>query len=101
MRLTEKNKELLKRWFRFFVGLLILAGIFAFFSSGYAPPGILGEVLRHNQAHSIDASPLFYSEVENMAELEKDVLRMREKKIEEKRGTVIKNAGIQDIESLP
>jgi hypothetical protein len=64
-------------------------------------PGILGEVLRHNQAHSIDASPLFYSEVENMAELEKDVLRMREKKNEEKRGTAIKNAGVQGVEPLP
>jgi hypothetical protein len=63
------------------VGLLILAGVFAFFSSGYAPPGILGEVLKHNQAHSIDASPLFYSEVENMAELEKGLKELREKKV--------------------
>ena len=80
MRLIEENKELLKRWFRFFIGLAILAGIFAFFSSGYSPPGIFGEVLRHNQAHSIDASPLFYSEVENMAEIEEGVKQLREEK---------------------
>jgi hypothetical protein len=77
MRKISENKELLKRWFRFFMGLLILACVFAFFSSGYSPPGFPGEVLRHNQAHSIDASPLFYSEVENMAELEEGVRLLR------------------------
>jgi len=50
---------------------LVLLALFAgFFISGYTPPGVLGEVLRHNQANHIDASPLFYSEVEHMAQLE-------------------------------
>ena len=62
------------------MGLVILAGIFAFFSSGYSPPGVFGEVLRHNQACAIDASPLFYSEVENMAELERGVKELLEMK---------------------
>jgi len=58
------------RWIRFFVGLTLLCSCVAFFASGYSPPGPLGEVLRHNQLHEIDASPLFYTEVENMHELE-------------------------------
>jgi hypothetical protein len=57
-------------WVRFLVGVIVLGSCIAFFASGYSPPGALGEVLRHNQQHDIDASPLFYSEVENMRELE-------------------------------
>jgi len=60
----------LSRWLRFVLGLILLALFAGFFISGYSPPGVLGEVLRHNQANQIDASPLFYSEVEHMAQLE-------------------------------
>jgi hypothetical protein len=80
MRMIEANIGLLRRWFKFVIGLVILVVIIIFFSSGYSPPGVFGEVLRHNQENSIDASPLFYSEVENMAELEKGVRELREKK---------------------
>jgi hypothetical protein len=52
------------------IGLALLGFCIAFFASGYTPPGALGAVLRHNQQHDIDASPLFYTEVENMHELE-------------------------------
>jgi len=61
------------------IGLLILGGCFAFFASGYSPPGVLGEVLRHNQTYDIDASPLFYTEVENMHALEQGLDELREK----------------------
>lgn len=64
-----------RRWLRFFVGLALLGLCVAFFASGYTPPGALGEVLRHNQEYDIDASPLFYSEVENMQELEAELAR--------------------------
>lgn len=66
------------RWLRFLIGLLMLGSSIAFFSSGYSPPGALGEVLRHNQEHDIDASPLFYSEVEHMQELEARIAERRE-----------------------
>ena len=66
------------RWLRFLAGLVALALFAAFFASGYAPPGVLGEVLRHNQVNEIDASPLLYSEVEHMAELEAGVKRQRD-----------------------
>jgi hypothetical protein len=38
------------------------------------PPGICGEVLRHNQSHNINASPLFYADVENMDQLKPGLL---------------------------
>jgi len=67
----------MRRWTRFFCGLALLGLFAAFFASGYSPPGMLGEVLRHNQQNDIDASPLFYSEVENMRELEEGVAELR------------------------
>lgn len=68
----------LARWGRFVVGVILLAFFAGFFMSGYTPPGIFGEVLRHNQAEGIDASPLLYSEVAHMAALERGVRLMRE-----------------------
>jgi hypothetical protein len=74
----SSRDEMRSRWLRFFVGLAALAVLVCFFASGYYPPGICGAVLRHNEADDIDASALFYSEVENMSELEEGVIRMRE-----------------------
>jgi hypothetical protein len=67
-----------RRLSRFLVGLALLALFAALFASGYSLPGAAGEVLRHNQAHDIDASPLVYSDVEHMAELEAGVRQLME-----------------------
>jgi len=67
-----------KGWLKFSVGLFLFMLFFGFFASGYTPPGIFGEVLRHNQANNIDASPLLYMEVEHMSDLEDGVRQMRE-----------------------
>ncbi len=75
MQSTNRTTGLL----RFFAGLLLMALLVLFFASGYSPPGIAGEVLRHNQAYDIDASPLFYTEVENMQQLEAGLAELREK----------------------
>jgi hypothetical protein len=64
---------------RLIAGLVVLSAIVYFFASGYSPPGVFGEVLRHNQAEDIDASPLLYSEVEHMSDLEYGVRVMRER----------------------
>ncbi|MFH2055115.1 MAG: hypothetical protein ABIJ61_04085 [bacterium] len=68
-----------RSWLRFLAGLGGLALMVIFFSSGIAPPGVCGEVLRHNQSCDIDASPLFYSEVENMSELEAGLAALRQR----------------------
>ena len=75
---ASKRESRLRAWLKFGVGLVVLSALVAFFASGYTPPGAFGEVLRHNQAHDIDASPLFYTEVENMPELEQGVKKLRE-----------------------
>ena len=79
---TLPVSSLRTRCFRLLVGIVLLAAVAGVFASGYAPPGPLGEVLRHNQAKGIDASPLFYTEVENMQELEAG-LTGRDKRTEE------------------
>jgi hypothetical protein len=61
------------KWFRFLVGIVLLGLSAGFFASGYSPPGVFGEVLRHNQQCDIDATPLFYTEVEHMRELEEGI----------------------------
>ncbi len=76
------DRGILLKWFKFTAGLAALALVVLLLSSGYSPPGVAGEVLRHNQREQIDASALFYTEVENMSELEDDLRRMiREKRI--------------------
>ena len=67
------------RWIKFTGGVIILTGMIIFFSSGYAPPGVFGEVLRHNQEYNIDASPFFFGDVENMAEYEDGVRLLRQR----------------------
>jgi len=66
-----------RRWFRFTVGLAGLSAMAWLFASGVTPPGSAGAVLRHNQAERIDASPLFYSEVDHIGRLERAVLARR------------------------
>lgn len=78
-RPTDTRSTLAQRLGRFFLGLIGLALFAGVFASGWTPPGMAGDVLRHNQQHEIDASPLFYSEVDHMAELEKGVQRLRER----------------------
>ncbi len=78
-RQADYKSATITRWLKFVVGIFILAGMICFFSSGYAPPGVFGKVLRHNQEYKIDASPFFYGDVENMAEYEEGVRLMRER----------------------
>ena len=80
MESSEKNGLKIK-WInglKFLVGCAVLTGAVWFFSTGYTPPGIFGEVLRHNQANHIDASPFFYGDVENMTELEEGLRQLME-----------------------
>ncbi|UCG53697.1 MAG: hypothetical protein JSW58_09130 [Candidatus Latescibacterota bacterium] len=65
------NPDRRSRWLRFVVGVTLFVLGVTFFASGYTPPVALGTVLRHNQTHDIDASPLFYTDVENMLDLER------------------------------
>ena len=77
--MLSKGKERLTAWAKFVVGLLILSGMVIFFSSGYTPPGVCGDVIRHNQEYNIDASPFFFGDVENMSEYEEGVRILMQK----------------------
>ena len=51
-------------WARFIIGALLLAGVVLALMRGYTPPGPAGDVLRNNQRNRIDATPLFYTDLE-------------------------------------
>ncbi len=51
------------------VGILVLA------AHGGAPPGITGEVIRHNQDTGVDATPYFYTEAEHIHDLQDELDR--------------------------
>jgi len=51
-------------WAKFVAGVLLLAGVVLGLMQGYTPPGPAGEVFRNNLRYGIDATPLFYTELE-------------------------------------
>jgi hypothetical protein len=53
-------------WAKFVGGILLLTGVVLTLMQGYTPPGPAGEVFRNNLRRGIDATPLFYTEVESL-----------------------------------
>ncbi len=51
-------------WAKLAVGTLVLTALVLLLMQGYVPPGSTGEVIRNNQRNGIDATPLFYTELE-------------------------------------
>jgi hypothetical protein len=51
-------------WAKLFAGSLFLAGIILLLMQGKTPPGPAGEVFRNNLDTGIDATPLFYTDLE-------------------------------------
>ncbi len=57
-------------WGKFTLGLALISGFYYILNTSQPPPGIAGEVLRHNLEQGIDANPLIYSDLDKMMELE-------------------------------
>ena len=53
-------------WAKLLAGTLLLTVVVLLLMQGYAPPGPAGDVLRNNLQNRIDATPLFYTEVESL-----------------------------------
>ncbi len=53
-------------WAKLAAGTLLLTCVVLLLMQGYTPPGPAGEVFRHNLQNRIDATPLFYTEVESL-----------------------------------
>jgi len=65
------------RWLRFGVGAAILAAAFAVLARGPLVPGAAGLVLEHNREHDLQATALFYTDLERMPEIEARLERQR------------------------
>lgn len=68
----QKN-SLTSRLLKFCLGLCILLGFILLVMYAPVPSGITGEVIRHTQFAEIDATPLIYSDLYNMQDLESNV----------------------------
>jgi hypothetical protein len=62
------------KWLRFGAGLLLLVGLIVFLAVGPTP----GAVLQHNAEQEIQASALFYMDLDEMPALERRLERMLE-----------------------
>ena len=60
----------LGRRLRFGAALVLLAAAFAFLASGPRPPGMAGEIIERNLRHDVQATALFYMDLERMPEIE-------------------------------
>jgi len=60
----------MKKLYKLMIGISILVGLIFLLSTNDPPSGILGATIRYNIEHDIDATPIFYGDVENMSELE-------------------------------
>jgi len=69
------------KWLRFGIGLFLLAGLIALLAAGPTP----GTVLRHNAEQEIQATALFYMDLDEMPELERRLERMLDDKESEPR----------------
>jgi len=63
----QPNGRSLADWARFLGGALLLCGIVLALMQGYTPPGPAGEVFRNNLRYGIDATPLFYTDLDSFA----------------------------------
>ena len=64
------------RWLKFCTGLLLLGGFVALLATGPVP----GPVLRNNAEKDIQATALFYMDLDEMQELERRLEAMLEEK---------------------
>ena len=64
------------RWLRFCAGLLFLGGLIAVLAVGPAP----GPVLRNNAEQDIEATALFYMDLDEMQHLERRLEMMLEER---------------------
>jgi hypothetical protein len=62
----QQHRRNLAAWVKFVAGILLLTGVILMLMQGRTPPGTAGEVFRNNLRHGIDATPLFYTEVESL-----------------------------------
>jgi hypothetical protein len=60
----QQHRGDLAAWVKFVAGILLLTGVILMLMQGRTPPGTAGAVFRNNLRHGIDATPLFYTEVE-------------------------------------
>ena len=58
------------RWLRLCIGIALLGGFFAFLTTNPRLPGTAGEIVDRNLSQDIQATALFYADLDRMPEIE-------------------------------
>ena len=67
---TPRSRRLAHRWLRFLIGLCLFALFFGFLCTAPRPPGLAGKLILRNLDHDVQATALFYSDLECMLQIE-------------------------------
>jgi hypothetical protein len=59
------------RWIRLCIGLTVLAAVFGFLSTEPRPPGMAGAIIDRNLEHDVQATALFYMDLDRMPEIQR------------------------------
>ena len=70
---TRASDALAVRWLRFLIGLVLLVLFLGFLATSPLPPGRLGDLIVRNMDHDIQATALFYSDLERMQQIEQEL----------------------------
>ena len=65
----------LRRWLRLAVGVAGLAGFFWFLTTRPLPPGAAGQIIDRNLRQNVQATALFYADLERMPAIEEGLDR--------------------------
>jgi len=66
-----------RRWLRFVVGVGIVGGFFWFLTTRPIPPGPAGEIIDRNLREDVQATALFYADLERMPAIEERLMARR------------------------
>jgi len=83
------------RWLRLAIGVALLAAAFALLARGPLIPGPAGRVLEQNRERDIQATALFYSDLERMPEIQARLERMRARRALQARNTARESSAAQ------
>lgn len=73
---TQKSAgNTIKGWARFILGLALFVALVGLLAAGPTPPGAAGRMIERNISYDIQATALFYQDLDKMTDLQEDLNR--------------------------
>lgn len=71
----RRRYELTVRWLRFCLALALVGAVLSILVSGVRPRGTVGEIIERNLEQDVQATALFYTDLDRMPEIENRLSR--------------------------